>query len=597
MQKTTRLQRLLAVVVAVFMAVCCLPLNAFAAGTRQVTVTYMYTDENGNYQYAQYADGSKSEEIQLEDWQTFLNWEYLREKLTIPEGYSFDESQKGNIDVSGNTLNVKVVKDIVPVKVVFSYAYEEDGEMKYAGTQEVSLNPGEYTVNELIDSATITIPENFKVVDGNAKVTITESTETYNINVVKESVPSTPIDPATVTVNVSYYDEANNEYVGNGETMTIKAGPYSLDYLVSEGYLHIPEGYKLVVYGNVNIASPTLVVNVEKESVPSTPIDPATVTVNVSYYDKANNEYVGKEQMTIKAGPYSLDYLVSEGYLHIPEGYKLVVYGNVNIASPTLVVNVEKESVPSTPIDPATVTVNVSYYDKANNEYVGKEQMTIKAGPYSLDYLVSEGYLHIPEGYKLVVYGNVDIESPTLMVKVESIKTIRIIWSIDNDVASFANGNENTWTQELAWSHINDLIDMPEVSVPDGYVLKGWTIDGKALTGWDANVESFTVGRNYKEDENGGSIYITANIVKKDADDDDSSSDSSSNNTTATVTSTNSNNNNTQVVKAEAPADNTAKVMPQTGLTAETPVVFGVMMVAALAGAGAYLFAIRKKLN
>ena len=597
MQKTTRLQRLLAVVVAVFMAVCCLPLNAFAAGTRQVTVTYMYTDENGNYQYAQYADGSKSEEIQLEDWQTFLNWEYLREKLTIPEGYSFDESQKGNIDVSGNTLNVKVVKDIVPVKVVFSYAYEEDGEMKYAGTQEVSLNPGEYTVNELIDSATITIPENFKVVDGNAKVTITESTETYNINVVKESVPSTPIDPATVTVNVSYYDEANNEYVGNGETMTIKAGPYSLDYLVSEGYLHIPEGYKLVVYGNVNIASPTLVVNVEKESVPSTPIDPATVTVNVSYYDKANNEYVGKEQMTIKAGPYSLDYLVSEGYLHIPEGYKLVVYGNVNIASSTLVVNVEKESVPSTPIDPATLTVDVSYFDEAHNEYVGKEQMTIKAGPYSLDYLVSEGYLHIPEGYKLVVYGNVDIESPTLMVKVESIKTIRIIWSIDNDVASFANGNENTWTQELAWSHINDLIDMPEVSVPDGYVLKGWTIDGKALTGWDANVESFTVGRNYKEDENGGSIYITANIVKKDADDDDSSSDSSSNNTTATVTSTNSNNNNTQVVKAEAPADNTAKVMPQTGLTAETPVVFGVMMVAALAGAGAYLFAIRKKLN
>ena len=71
--------------------------------------------------------------------------------------------------------------------------------------------------------------------------------------------------------------------------------------------------------------------------------------------------------------------------------------------------------------------------------------------------------------------------------------------------------------------------------------------------------------------------------------------------TTTTVTS--SNNNTTtktasnEVVKSAAPADNTAKVMPQTGLTAETPVVFGIMMVAALAGAGAYLFAIRKKLN
>ena len=42
MQKTTRLQRLLAVIVAVFMAVCCLPLNAFATGnTVQVDTVQM----------------------------------------------------------------------------------------------------------------------------------------------------------------------------------------------------------------------------------------------------------------------------------------------------------------------------------------------------------------------------------------------------------------------------------------------------------------------------------------------------------------------------------------------------------------------------
>lgn len=80
--------------------------------------------------------------------------------------------------------------------------------------------------------------------------------------------------------------------------------------------------------------------------------------------------------------------------------------------------------------------------------------------------------------------------------------------------------------------------------------------------------------------------------------------ESTSDNGDSTTTTVTSSNNNTttktasnEVVKSAAPADNTAKVMPQTGLTAETPVVFGVMMVAALAGAGAYLFAIRKKLN
>lgn len=50
MQKTTRLQRLLAVVVAVFMAVCCLPLSAFADGEDIKACTYYVTqvDKDGN---------------------------------------------------------------------------------------------------------------------------------------------------------------------------------------------------------------------------------------------------------------------------------------------------------------------------------------------------------------------------------------------------------------------------------------------------------------------------------------------------------------------------------------------------------------------
>ena len=44
MQKTSRLNRLLAVLVAVFMAVCCLPLNAFAEdGTCGLTLA-IYND-------------------------------------------------------------------------------------------------------------------------------------------------------------------------------------------------------------------------------------------------------------------------------------------------------------------------------------------------------------------------------------------------------------------------------------------------------------------------------------------------------------------------------------------------------------------------
>ena len=184
------------------------------------------------------------------------------------------------------------------------------------------------------------------------------------------------------------------------------------------------------------------------------------------------------------------------------------------------------------------------------------------------------------------------------VVKKDS-KTLRVTWNIDNpEAANWKLYDGNTRTETFAWDDRDNTMVMPELEIADGYMLKGWTVDGQTLEVWNPNLETVCLKDKYVEDEHGAHIFITANIVKKDADDDDSSSDSSSNNnTTATVTSTNSNNNNTQVVKAEAPADNTAKVMPQTGLTAETPVVFGVMMVAALAGAGAYLFAIRKKLN
>ncbi|EFB74783.1 LPXTG cell wall anchor domain-containing protein [Subdoligranulum variabile] len=52
-----------------------------------------------------------------------------------------------------------------------------------------------------------------------------------------------------------------------------------------------------------------------------------------------------------------------------------------------------------------------------------------------------------------------------------------------------------------------------------------------------------------------------------------------------------------QVVKAAAPAANTTKILPKTGLQTQTSVVFVVMLFAALAGAAVYLFALRKKLN
>ena len=75
-----------------------------------------------------------------------------------------------------------------------------------------------------------------------------------------------------------------------------------------------------------------------------------------------------------------------------------------------------------------------------------------------------------------------------------------------------------------------------------------------------------------------------------------STGNSSSSSSTTTVSS-DSSSDNSDVVKANTPADNSTKIIPQTGLSIESPVLLGVMMVSALVAAAAYLFVIRKQLN
>lgn len=82
----------------------------------------------------------------------------------------------------------------------------------------------------------------------------------------------------------------------------------------------------------------------------------------------------------------------------------------------------------------------------------------------------------------------------------------------------------------------------------------------------------------------------------------DTTTDNNSvNNNTTTVTSNSNDKKDSgeEVVKSTAaPADNTAKVLPQTGVQASAPIAaFVVVLAAALAGAACYLFVVRKKLN
>lgn len=472
MQKTSRLNRLLAVLVAVFMAVCCLPLNAFAdEGGEKVTVTFSI---NG-------------------------------------EGAKFDPSEcKGELDTETYISRMMDSPSMALPKLVIDEGYVLTG-WTVSGTTEQKLN---------------------------ADATMIEAGWAYNgyLSVTANIAKQEPAEKPLSRMTVHFVDNNLNDLA---ESYSLTGGDVVLP---SADAAAVPEGYTLTGW---------------------------------TLRDYGQNLYAPGATMTFG----ELATVVGDGYdketgeVHL---YFYAVY------------------------EGDTQTVGLNFYDEENHEQVCETTVELPADAIHLN----TSKIELPEGYEFVETGDLAINDGWIYVGVKPIKTLRIYWAIDNgDAADFADGSADTWTQELSWKHINDEIAMPEITVKDGYVFNGWSVGGQNSEFWGPELATMTVGDKFVADEKGGVISITANIVAKTEDTGDtgatggdSGSDSSNKNNTTTATATSANSGE-EVVKADTPADPTVKVLPQTGVRVETPVVFGGMLFAALAGAGAYLFAMRKKLN
>ena len=106
----------------------------------------------------------------------------------------------------------------------------------------------------------------------------------------------------------------------------------------------------------------------------------------------------------------------------------------------------------------------------------------------------------------------------TLIAQYEEVpenKTLKIFWAIDNpDAAEWALGGDAAWTETIAWSDKDNTFVMPELNVKDGYELKGWAVSGTESNYWDASTSTFGLTGLIVEDDEGGYVSITANIVK-----------------------------------------------------------------------------------
>ena len=581
MQKTTRLQRLLAVIVAVFMAVCCLPLNAFAAGT--VRPWFVFTCDGSEVGRNRAGAVEPGQSYDCKDFERYFT-DSMKGNYTMPEG-SITIPENATNDTE---IEIEVLRAMVTMNIQF-----KDGDEVVAG--------GDYTVPAGVQNYSILeqyVPEGYKMTttgdfmaDEGAKLVV-------NIEKINKDV----------TMNIQFKD--GDEVVAGGDYF-VPAGVQN--YSVLNQY--VPEGYKMTVSGDFMVTEGGKIeVPVEKIS--------NTVIMNIRFMD--GETFVAGGDYTLTAGVQNYSALQS----YVPEGYVLEVSGDFMAAEGAKL---------DVPVKKITNEVIMNILFKDGDEVVAGGDYFVPAGVQNYNVLGK----YVPAGYSMDVSGDfMAAEGAKLEVPVSKIENAVImnIRFIDSTTGEFVAGgdyflpegvqNYKVLTQYVPEGYEMDVVgdfmvaegtslDVPVTKLPAQIIMNIRFMEGETfIAGGDyfvtEGVNNYKVledlgylPEGYEMDvagdfmaKEGAKLDVPVHKIKDGGEDSSSSSDNdtnnnnSNNNDTKTVSS-----NNNQVVKAETPADNTAKVMPQTGLTAETPVVFGVMMVAALAGAGAYLFAIRKKLN
>ena len=92
---------------------------------------------------------------------------------------------------------------------------------------------------------------------------------------------------------------------------------------------------------------------------------------------------------------------------------------------------------------------------------------------------------------------------------------MRIHWAIDNpEGAAWKLYEGNARTETIAWADRGNTFVMPELEIKDGYKLAGWSVSGTEGQYWDPETYEFGLTGLIVEDENGGQVSITANVVK-----------------------------------------------------------------------------------
>ena len=584
MQKTSFKTRLLALLTAVFMVVVSIPFAAFADNTATLNYYCSGDANHGGHQAAEVTISASSA--------TSVTLQEVKDNL--PKGYVL-LNEKNSYDINYDSNGGYVYIDVTEAETkTIKINYYSESEGKQVAEVEMKVAADATSVN----TSNLTAPKGYKI------------NETGDLQIrdgyVYVAVSKVEV-PTTKTIKINYYSEAEEKQIAEVKMEVAADATY-----VNSGSLKAPEGYELVLSGDLAIRDGYVYAAVKKIG---------SKVVKINYYSEAEEKQIKEEELTVAPDATC----VNTSKLTAPTGYELVEVGDLpirdgyvyaavrkvstkevkinfycpeekkQVAEPTVVVNADATCVNSSayaalvpagyelaevgdmPIRDgyvyaevrkvATKTIKINYYSEEEEKQIAEVEMTVPADATC----VNTSKLTAPAGYELVLAGDLPIRDGYVYAAVRKVPTTTIKISYVDEAT-----DKEVGTEDLVVNQGTTVVNFNVLkSVPAGYEL--------------CEVGDFYVGN--------GSAKVMVRKTKSNNGSSSSSASSSSNTTnTSASNTTNTSASQKQVVKAAAAPANTTKVLPKTGATNAAPLIGGSLaVVALLMGYGVYGLVLRKK--
>ena len=446
MQKTTFKTRLLALLTAAFMVVMCVPFAAFADSTAEhKTISVQWTTTSGEklHEPTTVAAGENVTAPSIEEGYVWSDVDYVKNTYNAGDTISFADME-ANISYwyqGEGSYAFRKVPAPKPTTKTIKINYYSEAEKKQIAEVDMTVAADATSVN----SSKLTAPQGYELVESGD----------FPINDGYVYAAVKPV-PTTKTIKINYYSEAEKKQIAEVD-MTVAADATS----VNSSKLTAPQGYELVESGDFTINDGYVYAAVRKVKAPAT-----TKTIKINYYSEAEKKQIAEVDMTVAADATS----VNSSKLTAPQGYELVESGDFTIRDGYVYAAVRKVKAPAT-----TKTIKINYYSEAEEKQIAEVKMEVAADAT----YVNSGSLKAPEGYELVLSGDLAIRDGYVYAAVNKIgsKTVKINYyseaeekQIKEEELTVAPDATCVNTSKLTAPTGYELVEVGDLPIRDGYV-------------------------------------------------------------------------------------------------------------------------------